>query len=345
MVSLSTRTLAILTLALSYSQVTFAMPTGFEKRQSAPIPPYVLSYAPKVWIHSEDLYFPSDIGAQLVNTKPEVDFNVVNGAPDPLTLDNLASLNGLGGSNVYLTSVDDVETNPAWLKGVKPDGNGKTNGATSSAVIVNDRGSGNVDAYYMYFYAYNPGPTVFGQEVGKHVGDWEHNMIRFKNGVPQAIWYSQHSYGQAFTYAATEKQGQRPVAYSAKHTHANYATTGTHDYTIPGVNLPVGPLKDYCDQGTLWDPVASAYFYSYNSASNTFMAYDGTSPTNWLEFLGRWGDQEYPDSDPRQKKIFGIDATAKYTSGPTGPQDKSLNRRDVCLPKDRPCFVSPFLRP
>lgn len=144
--------------------------------------------APKVWIHSQDLAFPSDIGAQLVHTKPEVNFNVVDGAPNPLTLDNLASLNGLGGSNVYLTSIDDVTKNPAWLKGVKPDGNGKTDGATSAAVIVNDHGSGNVDAYYMYFYANNPGPTILGQQVGKHVGDWEHNMIRFKQGIPQAIW-------------------------------------------------------------------------------------------------------------------------------------------------------------
>ncbi|KAL8863560.1 MAG: hypothetical protein Q9178_000241 [Gyalolechia marmorata] len=322
------------------------MPTGSEKRQAMEVPPYVLSYAPKVWIHSQDLYFPSDIAAQLQHTKPEVNFNEVAGAPSPLTLNNLASLNGLGGSDVYLTSVDDITTDPSWLKGARPDGNGKTNGATPSAVIVNDRGSGRVDAYYMYFYAYNPGPTVFGQEIGSHVGDWEHNMIRFENGIPKAIWYSQHAYGQAFTYDAVEKQGQRPVAYSAKGTHANYAITGIHDHTIPGLNLPIGPLKDYCDQGTLWDPVASAYFYSYDAASNTFKAYDGTSPTDWLQYLGRWGDQQYPDSDPRQDKIFGIGVTAKYSGGPKGPQDKSLNRPDVCLPREnRLCFVSPFLRP
>ncbi|KAI4112598.1 MAG: hypothetical protein LQ345_006277 [Seirophora villosa] len=247
--------------------------------------------APKVWLQSQDPYYPSDIGAQLVHTKPQINFNVVNGAPNPLTLDNLASLNALGGDTIYLTSVDDVTKNPAWLNGVKPDGNGKTNGATSCAVIVNDRGSGNVDAFYMYFYANNLGNTVLGQEIGDHVGDWEHNMIRFKNGVPKAIW--------------------------------------THDHTIPGFNLPQGPLEDDTDQGTLWDPIASAYFYSYNAASDSFTAYDGTSPTNWLQYVGRWGDQQYPDSDPRQDKIFGISQTAKYSSGPTGPRDKSLNRSET----------------
>lgn len=144
--------------------------------------------APKVWLQSQDPYYPSDIGAQLAHTKPKINFVEVAGAPNPLTLDNLASLNALGGQSVYLTSVDDVTKNPAWLNGVKPDTSGKTNGATSCAVIVNDHGAGNVDAYYMYFYAFDVGNTVLGQEVGNHVGDWEHNMIRFKNGIPQAVW-------------------------------------------------------------------------------------------------------------------------------------------------------------
>lgn len=51
-------------------------------------------------------------------------------------------------------------------------------------------------------------------------------MIRFSNGSPQAIWYSQHAGGQAFTYDATEKQGKRPYAYSAKGTHAVYVMAG-----------------------------------------------------------------------------------------------------------------------
>ncbi|KAL8935433.1 MAG: hypothetical protein Q9216_005425 [Gyalolechia sp. 2 TL-2023] len=331
--------LAVLAIAVCLQPNASAMPVEHDKRQVAGVPPYVLSYAPKVWLQSEDPYFPSDIGAQLLHTKPEVDFNVVDGAPNPLTLENLSSLNALGGRSIYLTSVDDITTNPPWLDGVKPDGNGKTNGATSCVVVVNDRGSGYVDAFYFYFYAFNEGNTVFGQDIGDHVGDWEHNMIRFKNGIPQAIWYSQHSYGEAFTYSSVEKQGSRPIAYSAKGSHASYATTGTHDHTIPGLNLPAGPIEDYCDQGTLWDPLANAYFYSYAAATNTFKAYDGTSPTDWLQYLGQWGDQQYPNSDKRQKKIFNIAVTAKYTSGPTGPVDKYLNRADVCPPRDNtPCF-------
>lgn len=177
-------------------------------------------------MQSTEPYQPSDIGAQLVHTVPKNNFTAIPGAPAVLTLDNLDSLNALGGHTVYLTSIDDVTTNPTWLYGVKPDSTGKTEGATSCAIIVNDHGAGNVDAFYMYFYAYNQGNKVLWQEIGDHVGDWEHNMIRFLNGIPQTIWFSQHGNGEAFTYECVEKHGQRPVVYSAQGSHANYATTG-----------------------------------------------------------------------------------------------------------------------
>jgi len=51
-------------------------------------------------------------------------------------------------------------------------------------------------------------------------------MIRFQNATPEAIWYSQHASGQAFTYDATEKQGKRPLGYSGNGTHATYSTPG-----------------------------------------------------------------------------------------------------------------------
>lgn len=99
----------------------------------------------------------------MANTYPENDFTRV--APnETLSLSNLSSLNSfgncttkdIGGCPIYLTSRDDVSTNPTWLYGVLPDpSSGKTNGATSAAVIVNDHGQGTVDAYYFYFYAFS----------------------------------------------------------------------------------------------------------------------------------------------------------------------------------------------
>ncbi|KAL9601594.1 MAG: hypothetical protein Q9219_002428 [cf. Caloplaca sp. 3 TL-2023] len=262
---------------------------------------------------------------------PELNFVAIDDYPTPLTLDNLDSLNDHNGTDLYLTSLDDITQRPAWLNGVKPDESHRTVDAISAAIIVNDRGNGNVDAFYMYFTAYNWGGRILDEDVGEHVGDWEHNMIRFENGTPTQVWYSQHGFGEAFTYECLEKHGIRPVAYSGNGSHAVYATSGTHDHTIPNVNLPgKGILTDYTDQGTLWDPALSAYTYTFDANTNTFTADDPSYPTAWLKYVGRWGDQQYPDSDARQHKILGIDATARFVNGPTGPQDKQLNRKEVC---------------
>ncbi|KAL4884744.1 hypothetical protein BJY04DRAFT_170026 [Aspergillus karnatakaensis] len=302
---------------------------------SASIPNYVLEYAPLVWLHSEDPFKPSGFGEQLQHNVPKVDYVTVEGAQVPLTLDNLDQLNALGGESVYLTSIEgiDADPHPEWFYGADIDENGQAS-ETSSAIIVHDRGEGEVDAFYFYYYSYNQGNTVLGMEFGHHVGDWEHNMIRFQDGVPQAIWYSQHARGQAFTYDATEKQGKRPIAYSGNGTHAVYSISGGHDHTIPGLNLPGGFLVDETDQGTLWDPVLGAYAYNYIAATQTFEPYDSSYPVNWLNFNGRWGD----DALQGGPELFG---QKKYVGGPNGPKFKSLEREKVC-PSD-PCVVLPFV--
>lgn len=174
-------------------------------------------------------------------------------------------------------------------------------------------------------------------------------MIRFANGTPQAIWYSQHSNGQAFTYHAVEKKDKRPLSYSANGTHANFATAGQdipsilepitllttnrkHDHTVPGINLPEGFLLDHTDRGILWDPTLNAYAYTYNTSTRTFHAIRAEFPVAWLNFNGKWGD----DQPPNEPEIFG---QAKYVAGPDGPKFKSLDRKYVC--PSTPCIVLP----
>ena len=293
--------------------------------------------APIVWLNSREEYLPSDIATQLAHTHPVKDGKPISGIASPLTLENLDTLND-GTQDVYLASNDDVSKDPAWLKGVRPDSHGKTNGAMSCCIIVNDKGADIVDAFYCYFYAYNKGQVIFEKELGDHVGDWEHNMIRFKNGKPVALWYSQHASGEALTYSVVEKHtdGRRPLSYSAFGTHANYVSEGTHSHAIPNWNLPVGVLMDKCDRGTLWDPTLAAYIYKFRydaSAAHTpghgsFTAYDKSHPVGWVRFMGHWGDDRLPANDPRQKG-HNIGKNWKYEGGPTGPYDKELERKDI----------------
>jgi len=337
--------LAITLLVLCWQYgFSFARPFEVGRRVDG-VPGFVIDYAPIVYMDTAEAYFPSDIGAQLTNTQPQINFSPISNAPSPLTVNNVDRLNSFGnsGSDVYLSTTVDITKSPSpkWLEGIVPDSTGKTNSATTAAIIITDHGSGNVDAFYMYFYAYNQGNVVLGQELGDHIGDWEHNMIRFKDGVPQHVWYSQHSYGQAFTYRATEKVGKRPVAYSAKGSHANYAKPGKHDHTIPGLNLPDGLIVDHTSKGISWDPTLSSYFYNFHASDGTFEGING-SPVAAMLFKGRWGDNQYPDNDKRQKEFFGF---KKFVAGPTGPGDKQLNRTKVCPESDIPCVLRDVLVP
>lgn len=47
------------------------------------------------------------------------------------------------------------------------------------------------------------------------LGDWEHSMVRFKDGKPTAIHLSAHSEGHSFPWGIMEKMGDRPVGYAA----------------------------------------------------------------------------------------------------------------------------------
>lgn len=303
-----------------------------------------------IYLDTAEKYFPSDLSAQLANTHPSINLTSIPNPPST-NLYNLEILNnyGQGGENVYLTSNLDVTTSPAWLTGVVPSQSTyATPGAVSSAIIINDHGEGKVDVYYMYFYAYNQGNTVLWQELGDHIGDWEHNMVRFENGMPQAVWYSQHGNGQAFTYDTVQKfqSGVRPISYSARGSHANYAIPGTHDHTIPDLNLPAGLIQDYTSKGAVWDPTLSAYFYNYISTipnlAQPFETING-SPLGAMLFKGKWGDQQYLNSDHRQKKpFFGF---TKFVSGPTGPWDKQLNRTNICPNNGILCIIRDVLSP
>ena len=116
----------------------------------ANLPAYVFEYAPVVYLHSEETHLPSDLQIHLDHMIPkDANFKEIPGQT-PLTLDNLDKLNAFGSKDkLYLSSKEDVTTNPAYLNGVAPDAQGKTNGAKSCVIILNDRGSGRTGATYL----------------------------------------------------------------------------------------------------------------------------------------------------------------------------------------------------
>ncbi|KAF1937848.1 hypothetical protein EJ02DRAFT_458378 [Clathrospora elynae] len=191
-------------------------------------------------------------------------------------------------------------------------------------LVVVDKGDGVVDAFWFFFYSYNLGNAVFNVRFGNHIGDWEHTVVRFQHGEPKAVFFSEHSFGEAYTWEAVEKSGKRPIGFSATGTHAMYATPGVHPYVLPG-----GILHDVTDRGPLWDPVLNMYSFKYNYQSDRLLSsnLNPAAPTSWFYFAGHWGDKFYPLSDSRQYRFLG---QYHYVNGPLGPRFKNLGRQEIC---------------
>lgn len=88
----------------------------------------------------------------------------------------------------------------------------RTKGGRSDApavLVVVDKGHGIIDAFWFYFYSFNLGNVVFNVRFGNHVGDWEHSLVRFQHGKPKAVFFSEHNFGEAYSYDAVEKIGKR----------------------------------------------------------------------------------------------------------------------------------------
>ncbi|PUU84262.1 hypothetical protein B9Z19DRAFT_1070558 [Tuber borchii] len=303
---------------------------GRERLAEGFVPRFVIDYAPYVHLHSKDIFLPGDIGEHLQHTISYLNYTPLTSPQTRQSLTSLSNLNRFGPS-VYLTSDDDPETQPSWLRGEHnrpvPIGNGGTDAGASTApgiIIWTEKGNNVTDAFYFYFYSFNLGNKVIDWRFGNHVGDWEHTAVRFISGIPQSIFYSEHSGGAAYKFGAVEKIGVRPVCYSASGSHANYARPGAHYYAIP-FHL----LADQTDKGPLWDVTKNSYIYKYDIAHDVLQPSGDTpgAPVDWFHFGGKWGDKMYKASDKRQWMVAG---QYHYVDGPTGPKFKNLARKEIC---------------
>lgn len=197
------------------------------------IPDYVLEYAPLVHLYSKEQFWPCDIGKHLEHITPHLNYTPLRATREHPFLNDLDDLNNWqDGRYIFLVSDDNVERRPKWLLGrenipTPSSGTAQPLDTTQTAdshkkdprkggrskapavLVVIDKGDGIVDAFWFYFYSYNLGNEVINVRFGNHVGDWEHSLVRFHNGVPKAVFLSEHSGGEAYTYEALEKIGKR----------------------------------------------------------------------------------------------------------------------------------------
>ncbi|CUS24160.1 LAQU0S14e01486g1_1 [Lachancea quebecensis] len=308
------------------------------------VPQFVIDHCPLVHLYSEEEYWPADISDFIQH------FNIQlsNGSvlkESPLELRDLKSkIRGPAGTTsgreTYLSSVDDFDKDPRWLLGHQPDyGSGQIKNAPAVLIVV-DKGNGWVDAFWFYFYSFNLGPFIMGYGPwGNHVGDWEHSLVRFFEGEPKYLWMSAHGGGGCYRFDAIEKKTrvqysnshrtskilQRPLIFSARGTHANYASVGQHAHDVP---FFFSALSDFTDRGPLWDPSLNYLAYTYNGTVATPVSErEKELGTKWLHYMGHWGDKQLPWSDPRQR---WCPVQWRYIDGPRGPLAKNLGRTSLC---------------
>lgn len=77
------------------------------------------------------------------------------------------------------------------------------------------------DLTYVLWFAHNG-------TLAPHAGDREYVVVRLRDGKPVGVHYSNHNGGYWRPWAEVAKEGERPVVYVARESHAMYHAPGTH---------------------------------------------------------------------------------------------------------------------
>lgn len=144
------------------------------------------------------------------------------------------------------------------------------------------KASGPTWLQYWFFYYYND-KNYLG--IGLHEGDWEMIQIRLgRDGQPNAATFAQHRDGEAFNWSdlelRTSPDGDVPVVYVGRGSHASFAGPGEH--------WPMFPLPpDYSDgKGPLVRPALEVI---------------SDQGPDWAFWPGKWGSSDSSPTGPCQK--------------------------------------------
>ncbi|MEO5369966.1 MAG: Vps62-related protein [Magnetococcus sp. DMHC-1] len=291
------------------------------------------TFAPKVYLHSEDNYRPSsvdwylaksdlyqvdsdDTATMVVQNPSQADLLTYNSASNYLKLENEDDRSG------------DIN-NLQWYAHIR-----KSNSPASDTWL---------DIQYWFFYPYNGDVkfttdfcTLDPNKTGHHEGDWEHITVRLSNwtgsaadAVVEAVYFARHSDESVWrvVQASTPTRGYfaldgtHPIVFSAKNSHASYEASGSYE-RLTGSLAKVADLKDYCDEdGPCIDPTSSSYTNLVEIvAIDSDLLGDETDITfpDFISWLGKWGSTSY--SQPI--KCLGITVYTEKASSPSTPSTK-----------------------
>jgi hypothetical protein len=117
---------------------------------------------------------------------------------------------------------------------------------------------------YWFWYFYNDYSLALG--AGLHEGDWEMVQLRIHEDEPDVAVYAQHTHGEERPWREVERDGDHPVVYVARGSHAAYFEAGFHETDA-------------------WYDLADGKRDTPELALEIV-----TEPPAWLLWPGRWGD-------------------------------------------------------
>ncbi len=257
------------------------------------------TFAPVVWLHKDDEYRPSSVDWYLARASLEYNNNkkkiIEEGKVTAAAL--ISQTVGSDHSdfakqpnnrnqkfNLKITNDKDLKAGqPSIMKG----------DLGSAACYVHIRP--NLEIQYWFFYPYNG--AILG--TGAHEGDWEHITIRLANLADpktksdiKEIFFSRHN---EKVWIKNEKdkiefEGNRPVIFSARHSHANYSTPYQHGNWD----------RDQANRDVKWETWSRLEFLEDNPANELRHL--------WNRFNGNWGGSKSMVSTPGIRGKDGWDA-------------------------------------
>lgn len=258
-------------------------------------------YRPILYLHSQEDYFPSTIEFILQNSFLQKKDKTLL-LEKPLSSSSLYdSYKGDSGKNT------EIVLSPSSLK------TGQKNELNSVPIyglakIIDSK----THLFYNFLYPYNGAKNVAGlRNVGAHFGDIEHiTVILNSDNTISELFYAAHgsSEGRWLKPKDVTFEGDRPIVYVAKYSHASYPKEGVA-FRFFGFG------NDYTNKGIKWDPQVIRLYedtdtVNFNKNTMGWMYYGGDIGYDGVDSLGV---RDYiKQGDSRDNKPFPIISYNKF---------------------------------
>lgn len=261
----------------------------------------VTTYAPLVYLHSQEAYRPMSASTFLASSRLRWSHDA--GCPD----DQFAGVRQINarslGSGAYRHQITDDficshhgAFHPSSQRTRPRDGDTDTEGffldlensarggaGTAAPVYYEYLPGKSITYWFLYGYSVPPAPSLIAGHIA-HEGDWERVSLRLDAGDrPTDVAFYAHNGYCTRPWSAVAKSGTHPIVYSGKGSHASYPTPGDHAISFLGLSF-----SDKTDAGTPWRTWGSLY---------------NARAQGWFGFGGAWGEV----------------GELKDTTGPLGP--------------------------